>query len=77
MTCFQKKGSKRKNHIVETFTSPEGIVLLLYVGCRFLHYMNKTRNKWLISIMETVHQELHMKIFYHKLSFDQQKGIFC
>jgi hypothetical protein len=51
------------DHIVDTFTLLEGMVLSLYARCRFVHFVNKSGNIRLISIVEIVHQELYVIFF--------------
>jgi len=72
---LQNKLSKSYGHMVDTFTSPEGIVISLYIGCRFVRYVKTSRNKWLVSIGETINYELYMNLFYQTILFSEQNGI--
>ena len=75
---FSKEGAQDFwDHMVSILVSSRGIVILLYVGGRVLHSLISSRYRIIISIVETVHQEIFMNNFLSIIVFKEKYLYWC
>lgn len=57
-------------HLVDHLTSPEGTIISLYVGFKIVSTLSQSDKRGIVSIIETIEQEMYMTKYFAELSKD-------